>query len=65
MSKHEPHHHPQHGSSNGHGPWRPHKDWRFWVAVVLMIAAMVVYVMSMDESLRPWGGVTQPMPAAP
>ena len=35
-----------------HGPrpyWkRAHRDWRFWVAVVLMFAAMIIYVMSDD-----------------
>ncbi|MCO6048077.1 hypothetical protein NG895_29600 [Aeoliella sp. ICT_H6.2] len=31
----------------------PHKDWRVWTAVVLMLGAMVAYVMSMDESEVP------------
>ncbi len=28
-----------------------HKDWRVWVAVILMLAAMVIYVLSLDDSL--------------
>ena len=36
-----------------------HKDWRAWTAVVLMLAAMVVYVLSFDESLQPEGDTEQ------
>lgn len=36
-----------------------HHDWRFWTAIVLMLLAMVAYVLSLDESLRP-GGVEEP-----
>jgi hypothetical protein len=32
-------------------PW--HQDWRTWTAVVLMLAAMLVYVFSVDESVGP------------
>lgn len=41
-----------------------HRDWRFWVAVVLALVAMALYVMSMDEALQPGGDVEEPMPAA-
>jgi hypothetical protein len=45
--------------------WRnAHKDWRVWVAVGLMLVAMLTYVMSMDESVRPGVAAGQPMPAA-
>jgi hypothetical protein len=47
-----------HGHDHNHPPsakWRPHYDWRFWVAVVLMLAAMFAYVMSQDESIWPGG----------
>ena len=27
-----------------------HKDWRAWVALLLMLGAMAAYVLSMDES---------------
>ena len=38
-----------------HRPYwkRAHQDWRFWVAVILMIVAMGIYVMSEDLSIRP------------
>ncbi len=36
-----------------------HKDWRAWTAVVLMLVAMVVYVLSFDESLQPEGDAEQ------
>lgn len=29
--------------------WRPHKDWRIYVAVALMLAAMFTYVATMGE----------------
>jgi hypothetical protein len=42
-----------------------HRDWRAWVIVGLMLAAMFAYVMSDDESLRFGGGPPQePVPAA-
>jgi hypothetical protein len=50
------HSHHQHGDPNGgsvhHGGrpyWtRAHRDWRVWVGVVLMLAAMTVYLMTDD-----------------
>ena len=39
-----------------------HKDWRFW-GVIAMLAAIVFYVLSMDESLEPEGDGQQ-VPAA-
>ncbi|HVX10599.1 MAG TPA: hypothetical protein VHC22_05425 [Pirellulales bacterium] len=45
--------------------WRPHQDWRVFVAVVLMLVAMVVYLMTMDESLLPTSPTEQPVPAEP
>ncbi len=39
-----------------------HKDWRAWVVVGLMLGAMVVYVMSLDESFGP---APQPVEEAP
>ena len=44
-----------------------HHDWRFWVsltAVILMLAAMFMYVTSDDESLQPGGKVGPTVPAA-
>lgn len=42
-------------AQGAHAPYwkRAHRDWRIWVAVVLMIAGMIVYVMSEDLSVRP------------
>lgn len=58
------HHDPSHSSNK---PWwkQVHRDWKFWTAVVLMIAALGVYVLSVDESLQPGGETKQPTPAAP
>jgi hypothetical protein len=55
-----------HHHEHRHGPFwkRLHRDWRVWVALVLMLAAMLAYVLSDDESLQPGGGIKQPMPAA-
>lgn len=69
MSKHNEHghhghDHHEHGSA--HPKKRPiHHDWRFWTAIVLMLAAMGAYVGTMDEAMPPGGKVGQEMPAAP
>ncbi|MBN2578212.1 MAG: hypothetical protein JXB10_04405 [Pirellulales bacterium] len=62
--------HAQHGSAKGHEhghshpkKYRPHKDWRAWVAVLLMLGAILVYVFSLDESVGPSGN-GQRIPAA-
>ena len=51
------HHGEQHHNSDhqGHRPYwtRAHRDWKFWVALSLMLAAMVIYVMSEDLAFRP------------
>jgi hypothetical protein len=56
-----------HHHSHKHGPaWkRLHRDWRIWVVVALMLAAMLMYVCTDDESLQPGGKPSnRPMPAA-
>lgn len=59
---HGHHNHQTHPKKN-----RPiHHDWRFWTsvaAVVLMLVAMGVYVMSDDDSLQPGGSERPAMPA--
>ena len=30
-----------------------HKDWRTWVAVGVMLAAIAIYVLTLDESIVP------------
>jgi len=52
-------------SDNEHKMQRPywkraHHDWRFWIALLLMIAAMVVYVVSEDFAWLPRGRLQQP-----
>jgi hypothetical protein len=51
---------------HGHSPYwkRAHHDWRFWVAVFLMFAAMIIYVMSNDLALRPRSQPQQPLSGA-
>jgi hypothetical protein len=34
---------------------RLHKDWRVWVGVGLMLAAMATYVLTLDDSVLPGG----------
>jgi hypothetical protein len=45
---------------NGHHEPRPdpywkraHHDWRFWVALLLMLGAMLIYLMTDDLSMVP------------
>ena len=30
-----------------------HKDWRVWLAVVIMLVAIIVYVLTLDDSIMP------------
>ncbi|MGB7946164.1 MAG: hypothetical protein WCH75_00650 [Candidatus Binatia bacterium] len=32
---------------------RLHKDWRAWLALLLMLAAIVMYVLTLDDSIVP------------
>lgn len=43
--------------------WHAHRDWRVWLAVGLMLALILVYVMTENLSLRPGRPPTQPTPA--
>lgn len=49
MTEHK--NHPSDHQQKPNKPW--HQDWRTWTAVLLMLAAMVVYVFSVDESIGP------------
>jgi hypothetical protein len=40
-----------------------HRDWRAWLVVALMLAAMAMYLLSGDESFQP--GQAQPGPIVP
>ena len=60
----------KHGSDlsshhHSHVPYwrRAHTDWRFWVGVFLMFAAMIVYVLSDDLAWRPRNQPQQPSSA--
>jgi len=64
------HRHNSHGDPYSeevnHGFHRPywkhaHHDWRLWVAVSLMLVAMLTYVMSDDLAWRPRSGAQQPL----
>jgi len=39
---------------------RMHHDWRFWAALLLMITAMVIYVVSEDFAWLPRNRLQQP-----
>ena len=47
---HSKHRHDQKGELS---VWKPHKDWRVWVALLLMLAAILAYVLSLDDSIIP------------
>jgi hypothetical protein len=59
MSEAKHHHHPDEGPHAAVDPdrvpyWkRAHRDWRFWVAVFFLFAAITVYVVTVDLSLVP------------
>ena len=55
-------HHNHHGPElHGHGrkgegessDRKFHKDWRVWLAVVIMLAAAIIYVLTLDDSIVP------------
>ena len=50
-----------------HSPYHflkhPHRDWRVWLVVALMLVCMAIYILSDNESLRPGNSTNQPMPA--
>ena len=41
-------------SSHKHSSGRKlHQDWRVWLALLLMLAAILMYVLSLDDSMIP------------
>jgi hypothetical protein len=54
------------GVRHSHGPYwkRAHHDWRFWVGLVLMLAAITIYALSDDLALVPRGQPPRPPPGA-
>jgi len=62
-------HHGEHDHNSDYQARRPywtraHHDWKFWVALFLMLAAMIIYVMSDDLALRPHRQAQQPLSGA-
>ncbi len=55
------HHHEKTPKRDRH--WLRHPA--LWIPVLLMLVAMAMYVMTMDESLQPGGPQQAPVPAAP
>ncbi len=52
---HPGHHHHNHEGHHHEGkPGRQfHKDWRIWLAVVVLLVALGIYVLTNGEVLRP------------
>lgn len=49
-------HHPNHPQHHQQPKRKElHKDWRSWTVVILMLAAMAFYILTLDESLGPEG----------
>ena len=42
---------PQHHHPYPKAVRKLHKDWRMWMAVILMLAAIMIYVLTLDDSL--------------
>jgi hypothetical protein len=55
-----------HHQPRANRPWwrQPHKDWRVYVAVTLMLLAMFAYLATLDEALAHGNQDEQPVPAA-
>ena len=47
------HSHRGHDEKKESSIWKPHKDWRVWVALLLMLAAILTYVLTLDDSIMP------------
>ena len=45
--------------------WLPHRDWRVYVGVAVMLIAMFVYLATLDDAVMPDGNANPPVPAAP
>jgi hypothetical protein len=50
-----------------HSFWRaPHKSPLLWIAVIIMLAGIIIYVVTVDFSVRPASKqISPPTPAAP
>jgi hypothetical protein len=43
----------RHEKTRASSVWKLHKDWRAWLALFLMLAAILMYVLSLDDSIVP------------
>ncbi|MDS4042224.1 MAG: hypothetical protein RKP20_13710 [Candidatus Competibacter sp.] len=41
-----------------------HQDWRTWIGVVLMLLAVLIYILTLDDALEPGVQPAAPIPAA-
>lgn len=57
MTKHNHKHSGTHQHGQGDGgeseAKKFHKDWRLWLVVGMMLAAMLTYVLTLDDSILP------------
>jgi hypothetical protein len=58
------HRHPESNHDHQHAPKKGiHRDWRLWAAVALALGAMLAYVTSGDEAIRPAAPAGEQAPA--
>ena len=55
----------EHGHHQGPSRRKLHHDWRLWLVVGLMLAAMLIYVLSDNERFGLGGGTAKMPPPAP
>jgi len=60
MNQHS-HHSDHHHKTGGR---QLHRDWRVWLGVVAMLAAMLLYVFSDSEALQSVWGAAKPKPTS-
>ena len=63
MSK-EHHHSPSEHHSHHAAKPGIHRDWRLWAVVLMMLAAMAIYIASVDEAVAPGVKPGPEVPAA-
>ena len=62
--KHSKHAHHSDHSEKKPLLWGLHKDWRAWLALGLMLAAMGIYVLTLDDAVQPGSTANNTAPAA-
>lgn len=57
--------HTHEGMGHPHAKKPIHHDWKYWTAAVLVLAAILVYILSLDEAIKPGADkLQQKVPAA-